>query len=529
MKRKLNLILIPITLAVIGILYFQVDWMSKTYRAEVNRINKETQIALNQATWHFKTEQRTRDSAYIYNNLKKWVDTVKMTYINNGDSLHIDLENAHKLIPYPTMKTGYYMRISLSGPDKVSIMSPSTLSKGTLDDNTRAGNERNKRLDDSISKFFCLHPFMDKEKFARQLTNTSRYQSFKADTARIFKYFKENIKRNNVVDLDKAGLLLPILIRPSWHKIPGNLNYVEISPNLFHELSYVGSHNGEFRNLPNAQYVVFAGYFNLHKVVVMHIAPRVAIAVILVLILIFSFAYLIKIIKQQKQLADIKDDFIDNLTHEFKTPIATISAAIEGMQKFKALDDKEKTARYLDISKNELTRLNDMVTKLLNISVYDKNKLKLALHNVDMLALIDEIIGMEKFRSVKPVRFTVDVNENVKHIQVDPLHFKNVLSNLIDNAIKYSKESVEINIIGVKDKGWGRFTVADNGIGIPSVELKHVFDKFYRVPTGDIHNVKGSGLGLSYVKSVVEAHGGAINVNSEINVKTEFIISIPLK
>jgi signal transduction histidine kinase len=524
MKRKLNLILIPITIAVIGILYFQVDWMSKTYKAEVNRINKETQTALTKAVWRFKTEQRNHDSAYIYNNLKKWLDTVKMTYINNGDSLHIDLENAHKIIPAPTMKTGYYMRVSLSGPDKVSIMSPSTLSKGTLDDNTRAGNERNKRLDDSISKFFSLHPFVDEEVFFRQLTNTSRYQGFKDDTARIFKYFKENIKQNNVIDLNKNRSMLSILIRSSPHIMAsGNPNHADISPNIFHELSYAGSLNGEFHKLPNEKYMVLIYYFKLQNVVIMQIAPRVTIAVLLVLILMFSFGYLIKIIKQQKQLADIKDDFIDNLTHEFKTPIATISAAIEGMQKFKALDDKEKTARYLNISKNELTRLNDMVTKLLNISVYDKNKLKLTLHHVDVVALIDEIIGMEKFRSVKPVKFTVDVDESVKHIEADPLHFKNVLSNLVDNAIKYSKDSVEITITGSKDKGFASFTVRDNGIGIPSAELKHVFDKFYRVPTGDVHNIKGSGLGLSYVRSVIEAHGGAISV------KTEFIISIPLK
>ncbi|MBC7401514.1 MAG: ATP-binding protein, partial [Mucilaginibacter sp.] len=244
---------------------------------------------------------------------------------------------------------------------------------------------------------------------------------------------------------------------------------------------------------------------------------------------IFSFTYLINIIKQQKQLADIKDDFIDNLTHEFKTPIATISAAIEGMQNFKALDDKEKTNRYLNICKNELSRLNDMVTKLLNISVYDKNNLKLTLHHVDVANMVDEIISLEQFRAVKPVQFNVNIDDSVKHIQADPLHFKNVFINLIDNAVKYSKEAVSISITGTKDNGFARYTITDNGIGIPPAELKHVFDKFYRVPTGDVHNVKGSGLGLSYVKSVIEAHSGTITVNSEINTGTSFTILIPLK
>jgi signal transduction histidine kinase len=145
------------------------------------------------------------------------------------------------------------------------------------------------------------------------------------------------------------------------------------------------------------------------------------------------------------------------------------------------------------------------------------------------------------------VKFNIDIDDSVRHINADPLHIKSVFINLIDNAVKYSKDSVTISIAGIRDNSSGRygigdngkgiirdnsfarFTITDNGIGIPSAELKHVFDKFYRVPTGDVHNVKGSGLGLSYVKSVIEAHGGTITVNSEINVKTEFIISIPLK
>jgi signal transduction histidine kinase len=514
MKRKLNLILIPITLAVIGILYFQIDWMIKTYKAELNKLNNGSGTAMLFALEQFRNEQRAADSAYISRTLKKWVDTVKMHYINNGDSLHIDLENAHSIIQYPTMKTGYYMRVSLSSPADISIMSPSMLSKGTHDDNARAANERNGRLDDSISKFFHRNKITDGRVIYMQTKKRESGQAFKLDSAKILKYFKNYLVKNSVTDPDKNPPVM--LFNHTARYMPKyTLSYQSFQHNVFHK--YPG------KNL-------IAHYFpNKTEWIITTIALRVVVALLLVLIMIFSFSYLIKIIKQQKQLADIKDDFIDNLTHEFKTPIATISAAIEGMQKFKALDDKEKTARYLEISKNELTRLNDMVTKLLNISVYDKNNLKLTLHNVDMVSLIDDVVGMEQFRSVKPIKFTVHLEDAVKHIPADPLHFKNVLVNLVDNAVKYSKDSVEITIMGARDKNMATFTIRDNGIGIPSEELKHVFDKFYRVPTGDMHNIKGSGLGLSYVRSVIEAHGGTITANSEINVKTEFIISIPLK
>jgi signal transduction histidine kinase len=335
------------------------------------------------------------------------------------------------------------------------------------------------------------------------------------DSARIMKYFRERLEAHGIKNINEIARICfastDTISAPKYYVerfIPFNQNVLHRYP----QKKWVGF-NFPKRNMWAAEKVMY----------------KVGISVALITLLIMSFQYLIRIIKQQKQLADIKDDFIDNLTHEFKTPIATISAAIEGLQRFNALDDKGKTNRYLEISKNELTRLNDMVTKLLNISVYDKNNLTLTLHDLDIVVMVDEIVSMEKFRAVKPVQFTVNIDDSVKQIQADPLHFKNALINLVDNAVKYSKDAVSISITGTGDKGFARFSIKDNGIGIPSTEIKNVFDKFYRVPTGDVHNVKGSGLGLSYVRSVIEAHGGAITVNSEINVQTEFIISIPLK
>jgi signal transduction histidine kinase len=514
MKRKLNLILIPITIAVCGIMSFQVDWMFKTFNVELSKLSTHGNYALTEALERHNAEQRSADSTYLSNNLKRWVDTVKMKYINDGDSLHIDLDYIHPTIAHPNFQTGYFMHVSMSSPNGVSIMSPSILSTGKFSEALSAANEKNKRLDDSLQKFFHWG-YHEDEKFFREMEKATYATAFNTDSARILKYFKERLRFYGFSDLDQTAKICfasSDTVRAPQYAVE---KFVHYRQNVFHKYPkklWVGY------NLPNRKSWI------LYKVMF-----KAVLSVVLILILIFSFIYLIKIIKQQKQLADIKDDFIDNLTHEFKTPIATISAAIEGMQKFKALDDKEKTNRYLDICKNELTRLNDMVTKLLNISVYDKNNLKLTLHKVDMAAIVDEIVSMEQLRAVKPVQFNVELDDSVKHIQADPLHIKSLFINLIDNAVKYSKDSVSIHLTGKKDNGFARFTIQDNGIGIPSAELKHVFDKFYRVPTGDVHNVKGSGLGLSYVKSVIEAHGGTITVNSEINVKTEFIISIPLK
>ncbi|GAB3922854.1 sensor histidine kinase [Mucilaginibacter myungsuensis] len=244
--------------------------------------------------------------------------------------------------------------------------------------------------------------------------------------------------------------------------------------------------------------------------------------------LIFSIVYLIKLILQQKQLAEMKDDFINNLTHEFKTPIATVSAAIEGLQKFNAINDKEKTERYLDISRAELNRLNDMVTKVLNISSYERKDLKLDKESVDLEDVVTQVTQMEQLKGVKPVRFSVNIAPDVRKIIADPLHIKNVLGNLIDNAAKYSKDSVDISITAYRDKHMATIKIKDNGIGIAAKDLKFIFDKFYRVTDGNLYNTKGNGLGLNYVRSIIEAHGGTVTVKSEINAGTEFYITLPL-
>jgi signal transduction histidine kinase len=527
MKRKLNLILIQISIAIFGIMYFQVDWMFKTYNSEKDRLWNAANTYLADALEKHNTEQRASDSTFLYNKLKNWADTVKMKYVNDGDSLHINLENPHPKIEY---KQGgpFYMRMTMPTTNGISIMSPSYLSNfgnvGRKPISKALTREASKhttsaQLIDSLEFFFrpSYVPPSDiyNETFFKVLTKKTRAQAFKADSIRILKYFKNAVHEYGGDDLaDDARIYFSSLGGNEAQGVYLN-QYIRFHQNVLHRY-------------PNKQWV---GYYLPHSNawLIKKIIVKVLISLALIANLILAFQFLIKIIKQQKQLADIKDDFIDNLTHEFKTPIATISAAIEGMQKFNALENKEKTARYLEISKSELTRLNDMVTKLLNISVYEKNNLTLSLHHVDLVQLVSDVMTMEKFRAVKPVKFTVDIAEDVRHITADPLHFKNVLINLVDNAVKYSNDAVDITFIGLNIKNQLVLKVNDNGIGIPANQLKHVFDKFYRVPTGDLHNVKGSGLGLSYVRSVVEAHGGTISVNSEINVRTEFIISIPLK
>ncbi len=217
--------------------------------------------------------------------------------------------------------------------------------------------------------------------------------------------------------------------------------------------------------------------------------------------------YLLQIIKKQKQLAEIKNDLISNITHEFKTPIATVATAIEGIQNFNTANDPEKTKKYLAISNQQLKKLHQMVEKLLETAALDSDKLILNKETIDLPVLLRTIA--DKYRLVagnKEILFTANITD--LEITVDPFHFENAIANLVDNAIKYGGNTVEINLNVILDAI--EITVADNGSGIDKQVVDKIFDKFYRVPTGNQHDVKGFGIGLFYTKKIIEKHEGVI-------------------
>lgn len=248
---------------------------------------------------------------------------------------------------------------------------------------------------------------------------------------------------------------------------------------------------------------------------------------ILMLLMVLCFIYMLRTILRQKRLSEVKNDFINNMTHELKTPIATVSAAVEALQHFNALQDQQRTEKYLRISRNELHRLNDLVEKVLHIAAEEKEDFELALEPTDLNDLISGIITNHRLKSSKKVDFTYTLLADAE-VTVDRTHLSNAVNNLVDNAIKYSPEPVQVSIMVARQQNRLKLSVKDNGIGIPSAYHDNIFEKFFRVPTGNLHNVKGFGLGLSYVKKIVEKHGGLVRVKSEPDKGSEFLLEIPL-
>jgi two-component system phosphate regulon sensor histidine kinase PhoR len=258
------------------------------------------------------------------------------------------------------------------------------------------------------------------------------------------------------------------------------------------------------------------------------IGSQIMVSLLLVGLTALSFTLLLRTLVQQRKLTQIKNDFISNITHELKTPIATVSVAIEALRNFDALHDPEKTKEYLAISSNELQRLSFLVDKVLKLSMFEKQQVELKEEVIDLSVLVNEVVNSMKLQFEKyKAKVNVQMQGNGFEIAADRLHMTSVLFNLLDNALKYGKENPSIQIELKEEQARILLRVSDNGIGIPAEFHKKIFEKFFRVPAGDTHNVKGYGLGLSYVAYVIQRHSGSIVVESQTGIGSRFIIKLP--
>ena len=250
--------------------------------------------------------------------------------------------------------------------------------------------------------------------------------------------------------------------------------------------------------------------------------------IILTALLIGIFAYTIMIIFRQKKLSMIKNDFINNMTHELKTPISTISLASQ-MLEDGTISNTPKTIEHISrVINQESKRLSFQVEKVLQMAVFNEGRLKFRFKEFDVNEMIRTVTGNFELR-VKNKNGTLETEITAEHPEIkgDEVHITNVIFNLLDNAVKYSKENPEIKVKTENKKDFVVISVQDKGIGIPKEHLNQIFDRFYRVPTGNVHNVKGFGLGLSYVKKIVDSHNGDIKVESAVNKGTKFSILFP--
>ena len=252
-------------------------------------------------------------------------------------------------------------------------------------------------------------------------------------------------------------------------------------------------------------------------------------SIIFTLIIIIAYASALNQLIKQRQISLIKTDFINNMTHEFKTPIATINLALDAIKNPKIIDDKEKVLRYLQMIKDENKRMHAQVENVLRISKLEKKELDINKESANIHEIIEDAI--EHVNLIVDDRngtITTHFDANRTSVLLNDVHFTNVIVNILDNAIKYSPEEPVIDIYTENVKDFVIVKIKDQGSGMSKVAQKRIFEKFYREHTGDLHNVKGHGLGLAYVKRIIEDHNSQIFVESEKGKGSTFIIKVPL-
>lgn len=315
-------------------------------------------------------------------------------------------------------------------------------------------------------------------------------------------------------DMDRAGLDMPIAISretkvPAFAELPGMITFYPAG-------------------MPPVNLYV-ARVSNYGPFLFRAMVPSLLFACFLIGIIFLSFALIFRSLQKQHQLAKLKNDFIGNITHELKTPIATVSVALEALQNFQVINNPEKTLEYLNISQHELQRLSILVDRVLKMSMFEQKALQLHLERFDVRAALHKIMqsmGLQFEKAHANVQMEVEGEQF--SVEGDPVHLTNVFYNLLDNALKYSPNEPEIRI-GLKEwNGTVQISVEDKGIGIQKEYQEKIFEQFFRAPQeGNQHNTKGHGLGLSYVAEVVRTHGGDISVKSTPGKGSTFLVRIP--
>ena len=252
-------------------------------------------------------------------------------------------------------------------------------------------------------------------------------------------------------------------------------------------------------------------------------------AILFTIIITTAFFITVRTLLKQKKLSEIKSDFINNMTHEFKTPLATISLAVDALKNEKVSANKEKSDYFTGIIKEENKRMNKQVETILQAALLDKKEVQL---NMKRLLAHDIIINVLNNINLqveeKGGKIDVELEAENDLIMADEVHFTNVINNLLDNAVKYSKDNLYIKLSTKNAGNYLKIKIEDNGIGMNKETLHRIFEKFYRAHTGNVHNVKGFGLGLSYVKTMIDAHHGSIKAESVLGKGSSFTISLPL-
>ncbi len=353
---------------------------------------------------------------------------------------------------------------------------------------------------------------------SRLLASEYKFED-RLDPEQLESLIRTNLENNGIIDNFEFGVFregedFSLVSENFSANNDNNIYRTQLFPNdLFHNAIFLEIYFPE------------RGSYSIHSLGVMG-----SFSILLILSILAIFVVSLYVIVRQKKLSEIKTDFINNMTHELKTPISTLSLAGQMLKDNSILNSKALIGNISGIIEDETKRLELQVEKVLQVAMFEKDKPKIKFSSININDLVLKAINSIELQiKKKEGAINYDLDESIKEIKADEVHITNVIFNLLDNAIKYSRDVPEISI-STKSKSHGVIIIVkDNGIGISKTYQQKIFDNFFRVPTGNIHNIKGFGLGLSYVKKIIEEHNGTISVDSELNKGTVFTLFLPEK
>lgn len=532
--QKYKWILYLIVITIITTIAIQFYWNFKNYEENKQRVTNEIQLSLDNAVEEYYSSLAKsnffsilkNDDEQTLNSANNQPSNTPLSRLKNRVKAH---KNIKSKLSISSIEFSSDENFSQEKIDSMMLNTTKVFSDFNTKKDATISSESKTKNSGSIIQFNSQKSGFHVDK--NRNSSSLRYFRGKiaADTVKLIttlkpiliSFLEQNLDYNKIDSLIEQQLSKKgIALKTSFHHIKNDT--------LFKQTKDVALVDKQFSVTSKSTYLKDSEAFELYYSNPNFEALKrgfggIFLSLLLSLLIISCLFYLLKIIQQQKELAAIKNDLISNITHEFKTPIATVSTAIEAIENFNVIDDKQKTQKYLTMSAVQLKKLHQMVEKLLETATLDSEQLMLKKETVDVAAMTEKLVNKYQLLS-KNKTLIFSSNLQPIYLNIDMFHFENVISNLIDNAIKYGGSTIEIHINSILKSV--EISIADDGDGIEKNQQEKIFDKFYRVPKGNTHDVKGFGIGLYYCKKIVEKHRGILVLSSNNN-QTIFKITLP--
>lgn len=506
------------SVSLIGIVAIQVYWINDSLKNKQQQFQSNVTIALGRTSERIREKEETE----AYNRYSKFYENEMFrtkTEITNYLFQQVDTTGNKSFVYGTFLEEGYKIPIGFSLPDTAfvkKITSKRDFLSIKVVDKT---NELGEGFEQQSFSDYKRHTDYERRKFREILSQEKRilpvHKRIKSSELKnILKeeLLKRSIKQDFKFGVYDGGLATPI-----------KSGYFNADPDKDYYYPLLEDENG------NSKYRLYISFPDERESFFSEMMKILILSLLFISIIVIAFSASLYQLVRQKKISEIKTDFINNMTHEFKTPIATINLALDAIKNPKIINDEEKVKRYVQMIREENKRMHGQVESVLRISKLEKKQIEISKKTVDMTEIIEtgiehlSLLISDRKGSIK-THFKAITNE----VLGNEFHLTNVVVNMLENAIKYSENAPKINVFTESTNKYFIFKIKDEGIGMSKNAQKYVFNKFYREHKGNIHNVKGHGLGLSYVKEIIDNHQGTVYVDSEKDKGSTFTVKLPL-